>query len=607
MVENPVWVAPEILRKEEYTAMADVYSFGIIMWEILSRESVFTNFTFLYEIEEAVLKGVRPPIPQDRSGIPRGFLSLMTMCWDGVPEQRPTFDKVVRWMMVIPGAPHFDNELYDQVAERVRVRKGTAAEKKRKRLSVALDSTPFAKAAPQKMVLGTGTAADWPQMPPPPSLPKDYNRANYPCHKVARSFQRRSKHELNIKKGDVVYVLQKHPHWWLAERKNKVGWVPAQFINPKDKQNLLNPQDKRVQVQHLSTLTAAGLAVAPPPSLSSFMSPTPQSPQTPTGTPGATPATAPLTPSHASQPQLLPSATTPVAKPALQQQQPQQLQQQLSVVQPSVGGTSPAPVPTLRVATVVPPAPIILPPGVTAPPGVAAPLSPSAHNPRLGSSAPFASMNTLSSSAGSSWPKQTQQQQQQPRGTWHNQKSAVRRPVMPAFQVTPPPGAAGVVAASTVSSNSSSTLVAPSAASQPGVSPRGPRQSPRSPERPTTSPSDDHGQLLVILPSIRSSQDSDPALSPAATTTKPRAASAAAAAAERRRRPTSPAMPGSGMTREERLAAILHCPAGESAVPSTSATSSSSSSSSLLSSSSSSELASTIDADVVVGTDEDEW
>jgi serine/threonine protein kinase len=38
------WMAPEVLRSEEYTHKADVYSYGIVLWEILCREPPFSKW-----------------------------------------------------------------------------------------------------------------------------------------------------------------------------------------------------------------------------------------------------------------------------------------------------------------------------------------------------------------------------------------------------------------------------------------------------------------------------------------------------------------------------------------------------------------------------------
>jgi serine/threonine protein kinase len=40
---TPCWTAPEIIRGERYSEKADVYSFGIIMWEVLTRRTPFAG------------------------------------------------------------------------------------------------------------------------------------------------------------------------------------------------------------------------------------------------------------------------------------------------------------------------------------------------------------------------------------------------------------------------------------------------------------------------------------------------------------------------------------------------------------------------------------
>eukprot|EP01133_Synstelium_polycarpum_P006723 gene6723-7816_t len=58
-LSNPIWLAPEVMRGEEYTEKADVYSFAIILWEILTGLLPFDEFpvahsSFLYQLEDAI-------------------------------------------------------------------------------------------------------------------------------------------------------------------------------------------------------------------------------------------------------------------------------------------------------------------------------------------------------------------------------------------------------------------------------------------------------------------------------------------------------------------------------------------------------------------------
>lgn len=61
----PYWLAPEIIREEEYTGKADVYAFGIVLWELLTRENPFEEFKkkFTWQVEKLIIQGKRPTIP----------------------------------------------------------------------------------------------------------------------------------------------------------------------------------------------------------------------------------------------------------------------------------------------------------------------------------------------------------------------------------------------------------------------------------------------------------------------------------------------------------------------------------------------------------------
>ena len=92
-VENPLWIAPENLE----TAPADVYSFGIILYELASLTVPFSEhqFAFTFQLQEAIQSGLRPSAGLLRDAIPPVFLSLMEQCWSSDPQARPSFAEIV--------------------------------------------------------------------------------------------------------------------------------------------------------------------------------------------------------------------------------------------------------------------------------------------------------------------------------------------------------------------------------------------------------------------------------------------------------------------------------------------------------------------------------
>lgn len=63
------------------------------MWEIASRLIPYEdrNYQWIEEVREAVVSGVRPTMP---ANISPGYRDLMTTCWSGNPEERPSSDEV---------------------------------------------------------------------------------------------------------------------------------------------------------------------------------------------------------------------------------------------------------------------------------------------------------------------------------------------------------------------------------------------------------------------------------------------------------------------------------------------------------------------------------
>jgi len=97
-VDNPVWLAPEILRNQPYSEKVDVYAFGIISWELICGRDFMGHESFLAKIEDRIKKGEREEIPTDNF-IPDYYKYVITICWDENPEKRPSFEQVKQKLM----------------------------------------------------------------------------------------------------------------------------------------------------------------------------------------------------------------------------------------------------------------------------------------------------------------------------------------------------------------------------------------------------------------------------------------------------------------------------------------------------------------------------
>ena len=85
------FVAPEVLRDEKFTKAADIYGFGMLMFEVISGEVPFADREFDIHLALDVCDGVRPQIP---GYAPEPYITLMKRCWDPIPTNRPTANEL---------------------------------------------------------------------------------------------------------------------------------------------------------------------------------------------------------------------------------------------------------------------------------------------------------------------------------------------------------------------------------------------------------------------------------------------------------------------------------------------------------------------------------
>eukprot|EP01130_Rhizamoeba_saxonica_P015439 TRINITY_DN6924_c0_g1_i2.p1 TRINITY_DN6924_c0_g1~~TRINITY_DN6924_c0_g1_i2.p1 ORF type:complete len:466 (+),score=106.76 TRINITY_DN6924_c0_g1_i2:1345-2742(+) len=94
VVDNPVWLAPEVMLKKPYSEKVDVYAFGVIMWELISGADFFGEEEFMANIQTRICAGEREIVPMD-DFIPYYYSELLQICWDNNPDVRPSFRQCI--------------------------------------------------------------------------------------------------------------------------------------------------------------------------------------------------------------------------------------------------------------------------------------------------------------------------------------------------------------------------------------------------------------------------------------------------------------------------------------------------------------------------------
>ncbi|CAG8795291.1 22375_t:CDS:2, partial [Cetraspora pellucida] len=85
------YIAPEVLNKKQYSFSSDIYSLGMIMWELTSGCRPFYDREYNANLALDICNELRPNITEDT---PHCWAILMQKCWQSDPLKRPTIDEL---------------------------------------------------------------------------------------------------------------------------------------------------------------------------------------------------------------------------------------------------------------------------------------------------------------------------------------------------------------------------------------------------------------------------------------------------------------------------------------------------------------------------------
>lgn len=112
-VGTPQWMAPEVMRSELYTEKADVYSYGILLWELLTGDIPFKQMKDVQVVLAVLSTNARPMITVHQN---YRIANLIRYCWDSDPNNRPDFEHICTMFdtgeLDFPGSKREEVELY---------------------------------------------------------------------------------------------------------------------------------------------------------------------------------------------------------------------------------------------------------------------------------------------------------------------------------------------------------------------------------------------------------------------------------------------------------------------------------------------------------------
>uniref|UniRef100_A0A3P9BFV8 mitogen-activated protein kinase kinase kinase n=1 Tax=Maylandia zebra TaxID=106582 RepID=A0A3P9BFV8_9CICH len=86
------WMAPEVIRNEPVSEKVDIWSFGVVLWEMLTGEVPYKDVDSSAIIWGVGNNSLQLPVPDS---CPESFKLLLRQCWNCKPRNRPSFRQIL--------------------------------------------------------------------------------------------------------------------------------------------------------------------------------------------------------------------------------------------------------------------------------------------------------------------------------------------------------------------------------------------------------------------------------------------------------------------------------------------------------------------------------
>ncbi|XP_077530298.1 mitogen-activated protein kinase kinase kinase 9-like [Haemaphysalis longicornis] len=96
------WMAPEVIKASTFSRASDVWSYGVLLWELLTGETPYKGIDALAVAYGVAVNKLTLPIP---STCPAPFSRLMQACWSSDPHERPAFSAILLELDKITRSP----------------------------------------------------------------------------------------------------------------------------------------------------------------------------------------------------------------------------------------------------------------------------------------------------------------------------------------------------------------------------------------------------------------------------------------------------------------------------------------------------------------------